>query len=396
MRAVAVIGAMFGDEGKGRMVDYFASQAFSLVVRSNGGGQAGHTVVDHETGQPHIFRHHGSGAFCGAPTFLSRFFISNPYIWAQERTGLVNHLGSRPVPDLFVDPASPLTTPYDMLINREMETQMGTCGKRHGTCGLGVGETVKRLVDGGPSTFVGHIGDNNVLELLLGRIRSEWVPRRIREMPGKPSIEFMENIDKRGPIDLYLKQAQAFKNNARPGTSGIFQKFDQVIFEGAQGLGLDEGHMFFPHVTRSRTGLANVAEICGAVGISELEVVYVTRAYSTRHGEGPFPTHDPDMTFDDPSNYRNDFQGEMRFGALDLDLLRENVRHDLTKAPGIKLNVSVAVTCLDQVPNSVVTKFQGKMHEMLRAEIPAAVARAAGATKIYASVSRERAGVPAA
>ena len=83
----AVIGAVYGDEGKGRLVDYLASLTPTLVVRHNGGAQAGHTVVTPE-GLRHVFHHFGSGTFVGSPTYLSRFFIVNPLIWSQEASVL--------------------------------------------------------------------------------------------------------------------------------------------------------------------------------------------------------------------------------------------------------------------------------------------------------------------
>jgi adenylosuccinate synthase len=381
---------MFGDEGKGRMVDHFAALAPAIVVRSNGGAQAGHMVVD-EDGRGHIFRHHGAGTFAGAPTFLSRFFISNPMLWAHER----DQLGSRAT-ELFVDLASPLTTPYDMLINREIESLRGTCGKRHGTCGIGVGETIERLVTGGPAlaTFVGDIGPG--LRDKLRRIRADWVPKRMKAMPGKPSEWFLTSIDRTEPIETFLEHCQQYRKAAKVMREQDLRRWNHVIFEGAQGLCLDEGHMFFPHVTRSRTGLPNVAAICREAGIAEIEAVYVTRCYATRHGEGPFPTFEPSLRFEDPSNAPNEFQGTMRFGWLDLDLLGESVRYDSARAPDLGVNVSAAVTCLDQVPMMVCVKEKDRYRELHRDDIPALVARAMNASKVYTSRSRARARAPVA
>lgn len=76
--AIAVIGAGFGDEGKGLMTDYCCQRPkYTTVVRFNGGAQAGHTVVTPD-GRRHVFSHFGSGTLRGAATFLSRFFICNP------------------------------------------------------------------------------------------------------------------------------------------------------------------------------------------------------------------------------------------------------------------------------------------------------------------------------
>lgn len=381
MRTIAVIGAAFGDEGKGRMVDHFASLAPSVVVRYNGGAQAAHTVIG-DDGKPHVFRHFGAGSFCGAPTFLSRFFICNPFLWAHEYEAMP--AGTR----LFVDPAAPLTTPYDMLINREIEQQRGTAGKRHGTCGLGIGETVGRLVAGTCPTFVGDILDG--LEDRLAEIRKVWVPKRVAEMPGKPSDWFLQQIDRREPLDKFIADAKRFHKTATLTQETCLQGYRQVIFEGAQGLCLDEDHMFFPHVTRSRTGLSNVAAICARAGIKDVEAVYTTRAYTTRHGDGPFPSHDPDMAFDDPTNVANDYQGVMRFGALDLDLIREAVRIDLTKGIGLNVSVSAALTCVDQVGESVPVRQNGRRRDVHRDDLGRLLCDAVNASRLYLSASRGR------
>ena len=87
-----VIGANYGDEGKGLMTDYFAAQGAEqgkrvLVVTSNGGAQRGHTVTLPD-GRRHVFHHFGSGTFAGADTFLCRNFILNPILYEEERSVL--------------------------------------------------------------------------------------------------------------------------------------------------------------------------------------------------------------------------------------------------------------------------------------------------------------------
>ncbi|HQA27479.1 MAG TPA: adenylosuccinate synthetase, partial [Candidatus Competibacteraceae bacterium] len=95
--AQAVIGAHFGDEGKGRVIDHYAAAAGTdgLVVRFNGGAQAGHTVVAPD-GRRHVFSHVGSGAFAGAAAFLSRFFVAHPILFLKEWDALLAQ-GVRPV-----------------------------------------------------------------------------------------------------------------------------------------------------------------------------------------------------------------------------------------------------------------------------------------------------------
>src|SRR5262249_48902654 len=118
---------------------------------------------------------------------------------------------------------------------------------------------------------------------------------------------------------MQFSDAAAFLTHRTTMQAAEDAVFDNIVFEGAQGLLLDEYHRFFPHVTRSRTGLANVVDLCQAMGdIDRLDVYYVIRPYMTRHGEGPFPSYDPDMSFPDPTNHPNPWQGTLRFGALDV------------------------------------------------------------------------------
>jgi hypothetical protein len=110
--ATVVIGANFGDEGKGLAVDALAARAGpsrhaglsrhsdAAVIRFNGGAQAGHTVVT-EDGRRHVFSHVGAGAFAGAVTFLSRFFVVQPAIFAREAAELAE---TGLTPRVYIDP----------------------------------------------------------------------------------------------------------------------------------------------------------------------------------------------------------------------------------------------------------------------------------------------------
>src|SRR5580692_10593922 len=114
MRARAVIGANFGDEGKGAVTDYLCAQGAGMVVRYNGGAQAGHTVVTPE-GKRHVFHHFGSGTLASVPTFLSQFFVCNPLAAMYEVNELLT-LGVNPL--LYAHPNCLVTTFADMIINQ--------------------------------------------------------------------------------------------------------------------------------------------------------------------------------------------------------------------------------------------------------------------------------------
>jgi adenylosuccinate synthase len=135
-----------------------------------------------------------------------------------------------------------------------------------------------------------------------------------------------------------------------PDTEAL-NRFDHVLFEGAQGLLLDEEHPWFPHVTRSKTGLKNVASLMREASLGALRTVFVTRWYLTRHGAGPFPTEVPGKPapgIEDRTNLANDWQGSLRFGLLDLAALGDTLRQELAQPLGVSIEASLAVTCLDQ------------------------------------------------
>lgn len=109
---------------------------------------------------------------------------------------------------------------------------------------------------------------------------------------------------------------------------GIGQCKD-IVFEGAQGLLLDQGNKeFFPHVTHSNTGMKNVRVLCEQAGIRDIEAYYVSRTYLTRHGAGPLPGENPSMSFEDDTNRPNPFQGSLRFAPLRPKELLDRIKAD--------------------------------------------------------------------
>ena len=352
-RAHVVIGSGYGDEGKGLMTDFLAARSGSrgLVIRANGGAQAGHTVVT-EDGRRHVFGHVGSGAFAGSPTYLSRFFVSCPMVLGRE-LGRLADLGIRP--RLLVDPDSPVTTPWDILINQVSE--MARAQGRHGSCGLGFGETLERSGNAEFSLRVRDL-DRPGLRDRLARIRDVWAPRRLAALGVVPDAEHAGYLVLDSILDRFLEDVGDFLSSVSVSGVESVRDADQIVFEGAQGLLLDMDRGAFPYVTRSNTGLRNPLQIAREAGLEGLDVTYATRAYATRHGAGPL-AHElpkaPSPLVVDQTNAPNAWQGTLRFARLDLDLLSRTVAADLTDASGSCLDISyrVAVTCLDQFPDGV-------------------------------------------
>jgi adenylosuccinate synthase len=140
--AVAVIGANFGDEGKGLATDYFARRHTllgrpPLVARCNGGAQAGHTVQDGD--RRHVFGQVSAGTFAGSDTYLGSNFIINPIVLINELQAL-SPLKANPL--VYANRDCRITTIFDMAINSLIELKRGK--HAHGSCGMGINETVAR------------------------------------------------------------------------------------------------------------------------------------------------------------------------------------------------------------------------------------------------------------
>lgn len=350
--ARVVIGANFGDEGKGLFTDHHAAElGEALVIRFNGGAQAGHTV-ELADGRRHVFHHIGAGALAGAATHLSRFFVANPLLLERE-LGELAALGVTPA--YTVHPDAPLTTPWDMMANQMAEESRGAA--RHGSTGLGINETVTRMVTRF-ATRAGDLRDVARLRAHLFAIRDEYLPARLAALGVTPDETWRARIADPGTAEWFLAAARA---TLLPALAPL-PAARHLVFEGAQGLLLDEHHAFFPHVTRSRTGLPNVLALAAEAGIARLEVTYATRAYLTRHGAGPFPTEEPGLVFPDATNRPNPWQGTLRFGWLDLDLLARTVHADLAAAGGVEIFPTLGVTCLDQLGARVPFHADGTRH----------------------------------
>jgi adenylosuccinate synthase len=135
------------------------------------------------------------------------------------------------------------------------------------------------------------------------------------------------------PIEDAGKMIQAFMHGCEQFANAIeplgIDQCKEPVFEGAQGLLLDQDNKaFFPHVTRSHTGMRNVRILCQQAGIDTIDAYYVSRTYLTRHGAGPLPGEIASMRYDDDTNLPHAYQGTLRFAPLDFDALLERCSAD--------------------------------------------------------------------
>lgn len=353
-QATVVLGANYGDEGKGKVVDFLCARLAGekVVVRHNGGSQAGHTVVAPD-GRRHVFSHFGAGSFAGAGTYLAKHFVCNPLLFWREHRQL-RDLGVEPV--VGIDPRCFVTTPYDMLINQAVED--ARADRRHGSVGVGFGETIERNNYPGFQLWKADLADEKKLIEKMRLIRDRWMPLRCEQL----KIEPLPKSDPRLSDELLVKAIEATIafDRATIAAGAEFLDGKAVVFEGAQGLALDMDGKNFPHVTRSNTGLKNVLPLARVLGL-ELDVVYVSRPYLTKHGAGPLPgEYEPPSTIRDETNGEHPYQGRLRFGHIDFPALRERIFGDLALAAPADLPCSVALTCVDQVAVDEVERFRSE------------------------------------
>lgn len=368
-----VIGLNYGDEGKGLTTDWLAERQQKkgnvVVVRFNGGAQAGHTVQLAD-GTRHVFHHFGAGTFAGAATVLSRFFVVNPVLFFHE-AAVLGMLISGKLPKVSVDPRCPVTTPYEVAINQALEKSRT---QRHGSCGIGFGETLERE-ENGVSFTVKDIVDGRV-DYKLAEIK-KYYKKRMKELGLKTDRKQLGR-----DLKLFVSEAKNFvKYTVCASDTVIIKLFDSVIFEGAQGLSLDQYSPDFPYVTRSSTGLENVGTILRETDYTDsVSVYYITRAYLTRHGEGPFVEEITGHGLVDATNQPNEYQGSLRFGKLDYDRMASNVARDLVFMKN-ECVVSAVVTWCDKVAEITDTPLSEIIHS---------IKHAVGAKATYASYGPTR------
>lgn len=363
-QALAVIGAGYGDEGKGMLVDVISRQYKTddgespIVVRGNGGSQAGHTVVTPD-GRRHVFSHIGAGTFNDGITYLAENFLVNPISLDTEYEALVE-MGC--TPSIFINPNAKIVTLFDIMINRMVEQSRDV---KHGSCGVGINEAVTRNLAGYGITVEMVLHDPVDTSSMLHLIKRDYVKQRLLAL----SIYTDENYAILQDIDVFalaksyhiLLRKRTISVNKNLHNSPMLMQANKlpIIIEGAQGLLIDEYFGTFPHVTRSTTGLPSAIKAASELARSEILPIYITRAYATRHGAGPLPYQDIDITdkpIVDKTNKCNDWQGEMRYAPLDLTLLDKFIKLDIERSRHIAQFFGVAiqrpmivVSCVDQL-----------------------------------------------
>ena len=335
-RQPIVIGLLFGDEGKGTITDFLCSERkTNYVIRFSGGPQTAHNVVTAD-GRHHTFALFGSGTFQDAKTILSQFVLVNPFNMASEANALWDKIGHDPFAGTFISRNALLLTPLHVAANRWREIQRGASA--HGSCGQGVGEArayeqeYKNRNVAYPPMIVGDmidcwdaVSDSVLLDKLIA-----YKAYLERTLVGFSYDEPLEDI-----ISGYKKLMSDRPFNIVSDQwiySQISDTANWNVFEGSQGVLLDEDFGFHPHTTWSATTDRNARKLIRYAGADEsnYKTIGVTRTYATRHGYGPFPSEFSDDAdhnlYPEKHNAWGRFQGDWRTGSLDLPLLEYAVK----------------------------------------------------------------------
>ena len=358
--AILVIGLGFGDCGKGSIVDFLARRhSAHTVVRFNGGPQAGHNVVTAD-GRHHTFSQFGSAALLrGVRTVLSRFMLIEPYALLNEAMHL-REIGAADALDrLIIDERCAVITPAHQIANRLREQKRGS--NAHGTCGLGIGEAMQDLIER-PEMIIraSELGNRDV------------IVRKLREMvkAKDADCDFASVLSDISWIDAALENYTTVARRARiVGGSelrAMLSKEGTTIYEGAQGVLLDQDFGFHPHTTWSHTTFANAQTLLEESGFTGRTTrVGVLRSYCTRHGAGPMPTEDDGLRpqLREPHNSDTGAQGRFRVGAFDAVA----ARYALRACGGVD---GMAITHLDRLCNLPPRICTGYRYDDETIEIP--------------------------
>ncbi|HRS82938.1 MAG TPA: adenylosuccinate synthase [Smithellaceae bacterium] len=321
MANVAIVGTQWGDEGKGKIVDLYTLEA-DVVARFQGGNNAGHTIV--VKGKTTILHLIPSGILHDHKIcIIGNGVVFDPKVFLQELKELNEGGLLPPSTKLYVSEKTHVIMPYHRSLDQAREAR--NSGKKIGTTGRGIGPAYEDKV---ARTGI-RVGDLYEPGLLLEKVRHSLEEKNFLFK----NFYGMEPLDPQAVADEYLDYAEKIKPYVADTSLLLaeeIRKGKKILFEGAQGCHLDVDHGTYPYVTSSNTVSGNAA--CGSgIGPGFIStVVGICKAYTTRVGEGPFPTELKDAIGDHLQKVGQEFGAttgrKRRCGWLDMVLVRQAVR----------------------------------------------------------------------
>ncbi len=315
MAATIVIGAQWGDEGKGKIIDFLAAKS-DFVVRFHGGNNAGHTVKNSKA--DFILHTIPSGIFNPSTiNIISNGVVLDPEALVSEINSL-EKLGIKLGGRLYISPRTHLIMPYHKLLDEIYEKEKGR--EKIGTTKKGIGPSYADKVSQNglrAGDLLNEISFSQKLKIQIS------IKNKILSAFGLPPL-LQEDIEKK--FATYKRKISPFIKEVSDIINQAVDENREVLFEGAQGVFLDNDWGTYPYVTGSNVLSGDVTSGAGLppqkIGI----VVGVAKAYTTRVGEGPFPTELKNgignKLREEGSEYGATTGRPRRCGWLDLELLR--------------------------------------------------------------------------
>lgn len=334
-----VLGTFFGDEGKGQTVHnlckHYDNLKHTIVIRFSGGHQVGHTVRHGKL--EHTFSNFGSGTLLGIPTYWSSYCTVDPITTMKELEDL-NKLGV--TPEIIYHPLCEVVTPFDVISQWNDDENL-----KHGTVGTGFKTTLDRVAKGY------HLTVMDCRNIMVLRAKIVSIMRNYyNDLMGN---SLMLNIDE------WCVKVHEFFNSVNIFNEYILNRYKYHIFEGSQGILLDQRFGIMPYCTPSNTTSQNAVEIIKRFGLlGGIEHIYVTRPYITRHGNGPIPTTKSIREIQDPNNKFNEFQKSIRATEFDIKLFNHSLMIDLMFRQ-TNSSAKVIVTHEDEIPKDFPLEIYG-------------------------------------
>lgn len=315
MATTVIIGAQWGDEGKGKIIDYLSQNA-DIVVRFHGGNNAGHTIIN-SNGK---FSLHllPSGIFNPkTKNFISNGVIIDIEVLIKEIEE-IEKAGIKIKGRLLISPRAHIIMPYHKLLDSLYEVAKGKV--KTGTTGRGIGPTYADKV-----SYNGiRIGDLLNKKLFSEKLETQLrVKNKILKSLGAKPLK-QSDIEK--DFDVFRKKISPFVKETFADLNSAVDKNQSIVFEGAQGVFLDNDWGTYPYVTASSILSGGITHNAGLAPQKIKNIIGVAKAYTTRVGNGPFPTELTDKTGDKIREIGAEFGATTgrprRCGWLDLEILR--------------------------------------------------------------------------
>lgn len=371
MSNIVIVGAQWGDEGKGKIVDIFTEHA-DLIIRYQGGNNAGHTiVVDGEKTVLHLIP---SGILHpDKKCIIGNGVVADPGVLISEIDALMEK-GRFDDSRLLISENAHLIMPYHTRIDSAKESIRGS--RKIGTTGRGIGPAYEDKVARMGMRFADLLNEEDFREKLKFELMEK--NHLLVNLFHQSGFEVHDIYDR---YMQYAERLHRYITNTSIYINNAMKNGKRLMFEGAQGTLLDVDHGTYPYVTSSNTVAGGAC--CGTgVGPTHIDgVIGISKAYTTRVGEGPFPTElkgsEADWFRDRGREYGSTTGRPRRCGWLDAVVLRHAARvNGLTGIVITKLDILSGLTKV-KICNSYM--YEGKTYD----EFPSSLKVLEGVKPVY-------------